>query len=264
MLEVRLVARTYGYNTVPGYSALAEARRRLATAPGWEWQVAGALGLAFAAGVAAGALTRWSLLLLPALVVVLGAGLAVTTVRRRALVASWRQGAKGERQTARLLAKLDRDGWRVLHDLAIPGSHANIDHLAIGPGGVWVIDSKLWGSRVWWDPRHGWMHGQAAITPELNTTRWEATQVEQALADTLEGAARHLPGGYGIDVQLAWCVHGEPLPGGRLVVDGEPIVNPRHLLGLLRAGRGPKLPPAAVEEIAGMAEVTLRASLPAI
>jgi hypothetical protein len=258
------MARTYGSNTVPGYSALAEARRRLATAPGWEWQVAGALGLTFAAGLIAGALTRWSLVLLPVLVVVLGAGLAVTTARRRELVASWRQGAKGERQTARLLARLDREGWKVLHDLAIPGSRANIDHLVIGPGGVWVVDSKLWGKRVHWDPRHGWMHGQAAITPELNTTRWEASEVEQALADTLNTAARHLPGGYGIDVQLAWCVHGEPLPGGKLVVDGETIVNPRQLLPLLRAGRGPTLPPAAVEEIASMAEVTLHAALPAI
>jgi hypothetical protein len=258
------MTRTYGYNTVPGYSALAEARRRLATAPGWEWQVAGALGLAFAAGLIAGALTRWSLLLLPVLAVILGAGLAATTAHRRQLVASWRQGAKGERQTARLLAKLEQDGWRVLHDLAIPGSRANVDHLVIGPGGVWVVDSKLWGKRVWWDPRHGWMHGQAAITPELNTTRWEATQVEQALADTLAATARHLPGGYGIDVQLAWCVHGEPLPGGKLVVDGETLVSPRRLLSLLRAGRGPTLPPAAVEEITRMAATVLRPALPPI
>jgi Nuclease-related domain len=256
------MARTYGYNTVPGYSALAEARRRLATAPGWEWHVAGALGLTFAAGLLAGRLTPWSLVLLPVLLVVLGAGLTVTTARRRALVASWRQGAKGERQTAKLLAKLEQDGWRVFHDLAIPGSRANVDHLAIGPGGVWIIDSKLWGRQVRWDPRHGWMHGQSAITPELNITRWEVAEVEQALVDSLNAAARHLDPPGGIDVHLAWCVHGEPLPGGKLIVDGETIVNPRHLLSLLRAGRGPKLPPAAVEQIAGTAEIALPRSLP--
>jgi hypothetical protein len=258
------MARTYGYNTVPGYSALAEARRRLATAPGWEWHVAGALSLTFAAGLLAGRLTPWSLVLLPVLAVVLGAGLTVTTARRRELVASWRQGAKGERQTAKLLAKLEQDGWRVFHDLAIPGSRANVDHLVIGPGGVWIIDSKLWGRQVRWDPRHGWMHGRSAITPELNITRWEVAEVEQALVDSLNAAARHLDPPGGIDVHLAWCVHGEPLPGGRLVVDGETIVNPRHLLGLLRAGRGPTLPPAAVEQIAGTAEVVLPRSLPAI
>jgi Nuclease-related domain len=42
----------------------------------------------------------------------------------------------------RLLAPLERHGWAVLHDLAIAGSAANIDHLVIGPGGVVVIDSK--------------------------------------------------------------------------------------------------------------------------
>jgi hypothetical protein len=39
----------------------------------------------------------------------------------------WRRGATGERHTARLLAPLERHGWAVLHDLAIPGSAANID-----------------------------------------------------------------------------------------------------------------------------------------
>ncbi|HET7518006.1 MAG TPA: nuclease-related domain-containing protein, partial [Actinomycetes bacterium] len=40
---------------------------------------------------------------------------------------AWRRGAAGERRTARLLAPLERHGWAVLHDLAIPGSAANID-----------------------------------------------------------------------------------------------------------------------------------------
>jgi Nuclease-related domain len=48
---------------------------------------------------------------------------------------AWRRGAAGERRTARLLSPLERQGWVVLHDLAVPGSRANIDHLVIGPGG---------------------------------------------------------------------------------------------------------------------------------
>ena len=55
---------------------------------------------------------------------------------------AWRRGAAGERHTARLLDPLERHGWAVLHDLALPGSRANIDHLVIGPGGALVIDSK--------------------------------------------------------------------------------------------------------------------------
>ena len=67
---------------------------------------------------------------------------------------AWRRGAAGERRTARLLDPLERHGWAVLHDLAVPGSRANIDHLVIGPGGVFVIDSKQYrgrhGARVPW------------------------------------------------------------------------------------------------------------------
>jgi hypothetical protein len=47
-------------------------------------------------------------------------------------------------RTARRLEKLlDGTGVRLLHDRRIPGhGRANIDHLAVGNGGVTVIDSK--------------------------------------------------------------------------------------------------------------------------
>ena len=48
---------------------------------------------------------------------------------------AWRRGAAGERRTARLLAPLERRGWAVLHDLAVPGSRANIDCDDVGRGG---------------------------------------------------------------------------------------------------------------------------------
>jgi hypothetical protein len=42
---------------------------------------------------------------------------------------TWQRGAHGERRTARLLDRLTCDGYVAFHDLAIPGSPANIDHL---------------------------------------------------------------------------------------------------------------------------------------
>ena len=57
---------------------------------------------------------------------------------------AWRRGARGERRTARALHKLVRAGWTVLHDVAIPDSRANGDHLLIGPPGVFLVDSKAW------------------------------------------------------------------------------------------------------------------------
>ena len=67
----------------------------------------------------------------------------------------WRRGAAGERRTARLLAPLERHGWAVLHDLAIPGTQANIDHVVIGPVGCWsstassTEDGYIWISTGW-------------------------------------------------------------------------------------------------------------------
>jgi hypothetical protein len=57
---------------------------------------------------------------------------------------AWQQGGKGEVRTgARLEQLLDGTGVHLLHDRRVPGhGKANIDHIAVGPGGVTVIDSK--------------------------------------------------------------------------------------------------------------------------
>jgi hypothetical protein len=53
---------------------------------------------------------------------------------------AWKVGAEGERRVAHVLA--EASGIEVLHDRLVPGSRANIDHIAIGPSGVFVIDAK--------------------------------------------------------------------------------------------------------------------------
>jgi Nuclease-related domain len=65
-------------------------------------------------------------------------------------VQAWRQGAEGEAATARALAiRLASSDVIVLHDRRIRGrSRANIDHIAIGPTGVTVIDTKSSRGRV--------------------------------------------------------------------------------------------------------------------
>lgn len=59
---------------------------------------------------------------------------------------AWRVGAEGERRAAEFLA--EAQGVEVLHDRRIPGSKANIDHIAIGPSGVFVIDAKKYTGAV--------------------------------------------------------------------------------------------------------------------
>jgi hypothetical protein len=129
----------------PGGSAQARWRRmRAAEWAAWTrtlpWRVAVIFGIGAGGGVLGNLLApRLSLVVGGLAAVVAGWGLRF---KPSSDAVAWRRGAVGERRTARLLGPLERQGWAVLHDLAVPRSRANLDHLVIGPGGVFVIDSK--------------------------------------------------------------------------------------------------------------------------
>ncbi len=60
----------------------------------------------------------------------------------------WERGAHGEVEVARALESLP-EGWVALHDLAWPGrSRANLDHVVVGPGGLFIVDAKNWSGRI--------------------------------------------------------------------------------------------------------------------
>lgn len=55
-------------------------------------------------------------------------------------VENWRIGAEGERKTEKALRPLERAGWRAFHD--VQNGHGNYDHIVLGPGGVYLLESK--------------------------------------------------------------------------------------------------------------------------
>ena len=55
---------------------------------------------------------------------------------------AWRSGAAGEREVGARLDKLRTAGVLILHDRRVPGRRTNIDHIAVSPAGVFVIDTK--------------------------------------------------------------------------------------------------------------------------
>lgn len=61
--------------------------------------------------------------------------------------AAWDIGALGEERLGKGLDALGSDTLRLLHDRGIPGSRANIDHLAVTASGVYVIDAKRYRGR---------------------------------------------------------------------------------------------------------------------
>lgn len=61
-------------------------------------------------------------------------------------ITQWQTGAYGEQRTARTLGELPT-GWAVLHDLPGRGG-TNVDHVVVGPPGVFVLDTKNIGSEL--------------------------------------------------------------------------------------------------------------------
>ena len=234
----------------PGGSAQATwLRLRAAEWVAWTrtlpWRVAAIV----AAGVLGGLLGR---LLAPQLGLLLGGLAAMATgwgLRFRPSPDAYalQRGAAGERRDAKLLSQLERHGWVVLHDLAVPGSAANIDHLAIGPGGVFVIDSKQYRGRLQLDASGKLWRGRYPLAPALQAVSWEADQAAQVLPDP------------GMIVVPLVAVHGAQVPWGKVVVDGVPVVPAQRLPSMLR-----ELPavlgPERVVDLADRARVRFHAA----
>src|SRR5690606_30302841 len=68
--------------------------------------------------------------------------LAVALTPERQSPTAWRAGAGGAEEVGRAHEAIAGDSIRVLHDRRIPRTKANIDHIVITPGGVWIIDTK--------------------------------------------------------------------------------------------------------------------------
>ncbi|MFI0827231.1 nuclease-related domain-containing protein [Streptomyces roseolus] len=133
----------------------------------------------------------------------------------------WAAGAAGERQTAARLAPLARQGWTVLHDRALPGSRANVDHVTISPAGVVVVvDSKRWSARYPLRVTGGrLLHGQHDVTDRLRGIRHEAQTVSRLLDCPV--------------IPLV-SMDGPAVPAAGLVLDGIRIVPADQLVPALR------------------------------
>jgi Nuclease-related domain len=201
----------------PGRSAFAQYRRRRSEElAGWTRGLARRAPLVAAAGLVAGVLADQAGL--P------GAGLAGLTVavlvgwrlrfRPSEQARAWQRGAHGERQTARLLDRLGRDGYVVFHDLALPDSPANLDHLVIGPSGVFVIDSKQWTGSVHQSADGLIWHNHYRLDRTLATLCWQAETLGRLL---------------GVPAAPLICIHGAHVRGGGLRARGVAVV-PSFLL----------------------------------
>jgi len=209
----------------PGGSA--QARWRQLQAAEWAawtrtlpWRLAATLAIGAASGIVGSLLAARLGLLVGGLAAMLaGWGLRF---KPSSNATAWRRGAAGERRTARLLDPLEQQGWAVLHDLALPGSQANLDHLVIGPGGVFVVDSKQYRGRLQLDRSGRLWHGRYPLAPALGAVSFEADQAAQVLTDA------------DVVVRPIMAIHGAQVPWAKLVIHGVPVVAARRLPRMLR------------------------------
>lgn len=188
----------------------------------------------------------WAIVLAGAIVVI---GSLFTTPQT---ITAWAIGAVGEARTASYLEQLIDEGFRVIHDRAIPGSRANIDHIVIGPPGIVVVETKSFKGRLRVRGLEVYVDGRRR-TGMIEEVRREALAVQIALADEIEA--------HGYRIGAIICVHRADLPWRRVQVDGIPIVAGRGLVKILRGAPG-QLSQAEVEHLAGLVAARLRPAAP--
>jgi Nuclease-related domain len=156
----------------------------------------------------------------------------------------WRRQAAVQRRTAGALRPLEQDGYLVLHDIALPGWPDSLDHLVVGPTGVWAVGS--W-QNSWLRRRRKltspWRSDGAAVGP-LRELRWKTAAVADALADA------------GVPVGSLLCVHGGMRPRGERSVEGIPLTTLRQLSEVVR--QGTRVQPSNVELATARALEVLR------
>jgi hypothetical protein len=171
----------------------------------WRWRILAAIVV----GVALAILVSWQLGLTLAVVVVIADTIyrsrRAPGAREGKMTAAQRKVTGAQRQTRKQLAKLGRAGYRALHFSLIPESEEQIDHLVVGPAGVFAIDSEAWDKRLVVRTRNArqlW-HGPFSMKERLEHARWES----QRASELLSGAI-----GSPVTVRPAMAVYGPKIP----------------------------------------------------
>jgi len=89
------------------------------------------------------------------------------------------KGARGEERVSEILKTLP-DGYHVFNDFIACGKH--VDHVVVGPGGVFSIETKFWRGRVTIEDGRILLDGQLPDRSPLAQASREATLVRSALA----------------------------------------------------------------------------------
>lgn len=95
---------------------------------------------------------------------------------------AWRIGADGEEKVAAQLEKVAKKDprWRFLHAIPVGDRGSDIDHLLIGPGGIFTVNAKNHpGAKIWVGGNTFMVNGHRQ--PYVRNARYEAERVSKLL-----------------------------------------------------------------------------------
>jgi hypothetical protein len=94
---------------------------------------------------------------------------------------AWRKGAEGEETVGARINRLTKDGWFVLHSIPVGNNGSDIDHVVIGEGGVFTINTKNHpGKKIWVSPRQIRVNG--IVEPYLRNSCFEGKRASRLLS----------------------------------------------------------------------------------
>ena len=145
---------------------------------------------------------------------------------------AWDKGALGEERVGKRLNELASDRLRVLHDRRIPGTRANIDHLAVTATGVYVIDPKKYAGRPRLRVEGGLLRPRVEklIVGTRDCTKLVDGVLKQV--DIVSGAIGEAVPVHGV---LCFVESDWPLLGGSFTSRGVEVLRPKKLYPKLKA-----------------------------
>lgn len=153
---------------------------------------------------------------------------------------AWRIGADGEELVAAQLGRLGPD-WKALHSIPVGSRGSDIDHLVIGPGGIYTVNSKN-------HPRASvWVGGNTVLvngsrTDYVRNSRYEARRTADLLSARV-GFPVHVTGLIAIVCDRDKFTLKEQPPGG------EVHVLTRRKVADWLSKRGPVFSPEQVDAV---------------
>lgn len=146
--------------------------------------------------------------------------------------AAWNTGALGEERLGATLNELASDRLRVLHDRRVPGSRANIDHVAVTPTGVHVIDAKKYAGRPRLKVEGGIVRPR---TETLFVGGRHCGKLVDGVLKQVQVVREVLGDGVSVHPVLCFVEADWPLVGGSFVTRDVSVLWPRKMYPILQA-----------------------------